>query len=94
MDHTENASPNSSTFACVFIASGTCLPSHYLATLWGHRDNISRLLFFQNKESRVNMDLRELLWHGKDWIHLAQDRDQWRALVNTVMNLQFPHIWE
>jgi hypothetical protein len=27
---------------------------------------------------------------GGDWIHLDQDRDQWRALVNTVMNLWFP----
>jgi hypothetical protein len=29
-------------------------------------------------------------WGGMDWIHLAQDRDQWQALVNTVMNLQVP----
>jgi hypothetical protein len=29
-------------------------------------------------------------WEGVDWIHLAQDRDQWQALVNTVMNLQVP----
>jgi hypothetical protein len=29
-------------------------------------------------------------WDGMDWIDLAQDRDQWRALVNTVMNLQVP----
>jgi hypothetical protein len=34
------------------------------------------------------MDLREIGWGGMDWIDLAQDRDQWRALVNTVMNLQ------
>jgi hypothetical protein len=29
-------------------------------------------------------------WYGMDWIDVAQDRDQWRALVNTVMNLQVP----
>jgi hypothetical protein len=29
-------------------------------------------------------------WYGMDWINLAQDRDQWRALVNTVMNLWVP----
>jgi hypothetical protein len=33
------------------------------------------------------MDLRKIEWEGMDWIDLAQDRDQWRALVNTVMNL-------
>jgi hypothetical protein len=32
------------------------------------------------------MDLREREWGGIDWIDLAQDRDQWRGLVNTVMN--------
>jgi hypothetical protein len=30
----------------------------------------------------IKMDLREIGWDGMDWIHLAQDRDQWRALVN------------
>jgi hypothetical protein len=30
------------------------------------------------------MDLKEIGWNGTDWIHLAQDRDQWRDLVNTV----------
>jgi hypothetical protein len=33
------------------------------------------------------MDLREIGWDGRDWIELAQDGDQWRALVNTVMNI-------
>jgi hypothetical protein len=36
------------------------------------------------------MDLREVGWDGVDWIHLAQDRDQWGAFVNMVMNLRIP----
>jgi hypothetical protein len=36
------------------------------------------------------MDLREIVWDGVGWMHLAHDRDQWRALVNTVMNLRVP----
>jgi hypothetical protein len=38
----------------------------------------------------MRMDLREAEWSGIDWIDLAQDRDQWRDLMNTVMNLQVP----
>jgi hypothetical protein len=34
------------------------------------------------------MDLREIGWDGTDWIDLAQDKEQWRALVNAVMNHQ------
>jgi hypothetical protein len=36
----------------------------------------------------MKMDLREIGWDGIDWIELAQDRNQWRALVNTAMNLR------
>jgi hypothetical protein len=35
----------------------------------------------------IKMVLREIGWDGTDWIDLAQDRDPWRALVNTVINL-------
>jgi hypothetical protein len=38
----------------------------------------------------IKMDLRAIGWDGVDWVDLAQDRDQWRALVNTVMNLRVP----
>jgi hypothetical protein len=37
------------------------------------------------------MDLREIGLEGVDWNHLGQDRDQWWALVNTVMNLRVPY---
>jgi hypothetical protein len=38
----------------------------------------------------IKIDLTEMGWGSMDWIDLAQDRDQWRALVNTVMNLRVP----
>jgi hypothetical protein len=38
----------------------------------------------------IKMELREIGWDGMDSIDLAQDRDQWRAHVNTVMNLRIP----
>jgi hypothetical protein len=38
----------------------------------------------------IKIDLREIGWDGIDWIDVAQDRDQWRALVNTVTKLGVP----
>jgi hypothetical protein len=38
----------------------------------------------------IKMDLREIGWDGIDWTDLAQDMDQWRALVNRAMNLRVP----
>jgi glucose dehydrogenase len=38
----------------------------------------------------IKMNLKETGWGSMDRIDLAQDRDQWRALVNTVMNLRVP----
>jgi hypothetical protein len=37
-------------------------------------------------DDNIKIDLREKGLEGVDWIHLTQDRDQWRAFVNTVMN--------
>jgi hypothetical protein len=45
------------------------------------------------KERDHTEDLRidgEIWWEGVDWMHLTQDRDQWRVLMNTVMNLSIP----
>jgi hypothetical protein len=41
-------------------------------------------------EDNIKINLRESGWGGMEWIHLAQDRDQQRGLVNTVMNLRVP----
>jgi hypothetical protein len=38
----------------------------------------------------IKIDLREIGWDGMDWIDLVEDKDQWRALVNTGMNLRVP----
>jgi hypothetical protein len=38
----------------------------------------------------IKMDFRDVGWDGMDWIYLAWTRDQWRTLVNTVMNLRVP----
>jgi hypothetical protein len=38
----------------------------------------------------IKMDLREIRWDGMDWTDLAPDRDQWKALVNKVMDLRVP----
>jgi hypothetical protein len=44
----------------------------------------------RRRVDNIKMDLREIEWDGLDWIGTVQDRDQWRALVNTVLNLRVP----
>jgi hypothetical protein len=41
-------------------------------------------------ENNIRVDIRETGWEVVDWVHLAQDKDQCRALANTVMNLPVP----
>jgi hypothetical protein len=41
-------------------------------------------------EDNIKMDLREIGFGDMDWINMAQDKDRWRAVVNTVMNLRVP----
>jgi hypothetical protein len=42
----------------------------------------------ENQEIGGCTVLKEIVWDGVDWVDVAQDRDQWRALVNTAMNLR------
>jgi hypothetical protein len=41
-------------------------------------------------EDNIRMDLGEFGWDVMDWVGLAQDRNRWRALVNSVLNLWVP----
>jgi hypothetical protein len=68
----------------------------------GEKRNAYRLLVGKPEEKRplgrprrrwvdnIRMDLVEVGWRDVDWIGLAQDRDRWRALVNSVLNLRVP----
>jgi hypothetical protein len=64
------------------------------STNWGEVGNPERKRPLGRPRRRwvgnITIDLREIGWDGTDCIDLAQDRDQWRALVNTVMNLRIP----
>jgi hypothetical protein len=68
----------------------------------GEKRNAYRNLVGRPEEKRplgrprknIKMDLRGIGWGGMDWIDLAQDRDQWRAVVNTVMNSSSIKCWE
>jgi hypothetical protein len=44
----------------------------------------------RRREDNIRMYLREIRWEVVDWIHLAQDKAEWRALVNAVMNFWIP----
>jgi hypothetical protein len=65
----------------------------------GEKRNAYRILVGKSEGKRPlgkprhtweDSDLREIGWGGMDWIDLVRYRDQWRSLVNTVMNLRVP----
>jgi hypothetical protein len=74
----------------------------YFSFTIGHNLNACRLLMGKPEERRplgrprgrwldnIRMDLVEVGWGGVDWIGLVQDKDRWRALVNSVLNLRIP----
>jgi hypothetical protein len=49
----------------------------------------SLVRLIRRRVNKIKMHLREIGWDGMDWIDLAQDRDQWKDLVITAMNLRF-----
>jgi hypothetical protein len=49
-----------------------------------------RLLGRPRRKRDIRIDSKKIGWEGVDWIHLPQDREQWQAVVNMVMNLQVP----
>jgi hypothetical protein len=60
----------------------------------GYRDSFTFIFLLSNRHKLLDLMLyhlkmarKETGWDGVDWIHLAQERDKWRALANTAMNL-------
>jgi hypothetical protein len=41
-------------------------------------------------EGSIRTDVRKMVWEDEDWMHLAQEGDQWQGLVDTVMKLRVP----
>jgi hypothetical protein len=47
-------------------------------------------IYWHRWKNNIKMNLKDITWECLDWIHLAQDRVQWWAIVNTVMNFRAP----
>jgi hypothetical protein len=83
------------------IKSRRMIWAGYVARMWEKR-NAYRILVGKPEGKRplgrprrrwvdnIKMDLRGIGWDGVEWIDMAEDRDQWRALMNTVLNLRVP----
>jgi hypothetical protein len=78
----------------------------HVARMGGHERKFNKILVWKPEEERplyrprrswedaMRMDLRDIGWGVVDWIRLAKDRDRWRAVVTTAMNLRVltPHL--
>jgi len=72
--------------------------SSHLSTSITKTDLIFHIKMFENLKGRprhkweyiIRMDNRKIWWQFVDWIRLAQDKNSWRAVVDTEMNLRFP----
>jgi hypothetical protein len=60
----------------------------YLVGKSGVDRQLGRIMCGQ--KDKIKMDMKEVGWEAVDWTNLARDRDQWWAVLNTVMNLRFP----
>jgi hypothetical protein len=56
----------------------------------GDMKNAYRMKLRNKREDNIKTDLKDVGCKDVDWIHLAEDRDKWCALVKTVMNLRVP----
>jgi hypothetical protein len=90
--HNGNSAPN------ITIKSGKMRWTERVARMWAEK--IVHAVLFEEREGKwqlgrlkrkwdnIKVDIRELAWIDMEWIDLAQDGNQWRTLVNTLMNLQ------
>jgi hypothetical protein len=65
----------------------------HVTLMWERRNSCSILVGKPGGKRQVDnikIDIREIGWDGMDWIDLAQDRDRWMALVNTLRKLRVP----
>jgi len=71
----------------MYLTKVICLYNYCFITLLEERRSLGRPR--SRWKDNFKMDLQEVGWGGMNWIDLAQDRDNWRALVNGIINLQF-----
>jgi hypothetical protein len=65
-----------------------------IQVLVGKPERKIQLRIYRRKcQDNIRMNPREIGWEDVEWMHLAQDSDQWQALVNTVMNRGFHERW-